>query len=94
MDKQGMRKMVLNLEKKITKNEQLRIKNADKPKLWVFYNIQYLKNHLSMAESDVELGDELKKLHVLATAPHLYPDFVQIGAPTSLLSLLAHENSG
>jgi beta-catenin-like protein 1 len=43
-------------------------------------------------ESEVELDEEIKKLHALATAPHLYPVLVSLNTVPSLLSLLSHEN--
>ena len=44
-------------------------------------------------ESEVELDEELKRMHLLAAAPELYADFVSLGALPSLLGLLAHENA-
>ena len=44
-------------------------------------------------ESEVDLDEELKKLHVLATAPELYPELVKHDSVVSLLHLLGHENS-
>lgn len=45
-------------------------------------------------ESEIELDEELKKLHLLSTAPRLYPLFIKLNSVTSLLNLLNHENSG
>jgi beta-catenin-like protein 1 len=45
-------------------------------------------------DSEVDLDEEIKKLHPLAAAPELYPDMVKLGALKSLSSLLTHENSG
>ncbi len=45
-------------------------------------------------ESEVELDEEVKKLHVLAATPELYPSFVKLGTMTSLIQLLLHENVG
>ncbi len=44
-------------------------------------------------ESEVDLDEEIKKLHVLATAPELYPELVKHDSIVSLLQLLGHENS-
>ena len=47
---------VLGLEKKLTKNIEMRMKHATTPRLF--------------AESEVDLDDEVKKLHELAIALH------------------------
>ncbi|KAH3766862.1 ARM repeat superfamily protein [Pelomyxa schiedti] len=79
LDKNTMRKMVLTLEKKINKATDTRAKYPDQEEKFI--------------QDEIELAEEVRKLQVLATAPALYADFVQIGAPTSLLSLLSHENT-
>lgn len=45
-------------------------------------------------DSEVELDEEIKKLHILAASPELYPVFIKLRAPESLLKLLMHENPG
>ena len=74
-----MKRMVLSIEKRINENMQLRTKYGDKPERFM--------------DSELELYQELKRLHVLATAPELYPTFVRTRCVPSLLGLLAHENS-
>jgi Catenin-beta-like, Arm-motif containing nuclear len=44
-------------------------------------------------ESEVDLDEEIKRLHVLATAPELYPELIRHNSLVSLLQLIAHENS-
>ncbi|KAK7071428.1 Beta-catenin-like protein 1, partial [Halocaridina rubra] len=44
-------------------------------------------------ESEIELNDALEELHVVATAPELYPVLVEVGTVKSLLSLLSHDNT-
>jgi len=44
-------------------------------------------------ESEIELDEAIKQLQTLAAAPELYEDFVKLGAITSLLGLLQHENT-
>ena len=44
-------------------------------------------------ESEIELDDHIKDLHVLATAPHLYNVLVSLGVVESLLGVLVHENT-
>jgi beta-catenin-like protein 1 len=43
-------------------------------------------------ESEVDLDEEIKKLHVLATAPQHYPILVNLNVVSSMIGLLAHEN--
>ena len=45
-------------------------------------------------ESEIELHDEIHKLHVLATVPEYYDCFVKLNAVSTALGLLNHENSG
>lgn len=78
LDATAVKKMVLGLEKKLTRNHEMRMKFADRP--------------AKFAESEVDLDDEIKKLHSLATAPELYPELVKSNAHCSLLELLKHEN--
>lgn len=44
-------------------------------------------------ESEVELHETLQELHIIATNPDLYQLMVDLGAVTSLLELLYHENT-
>lgn len=71
--------MLASLERKINRNLELRMKFPGEPAKFV--------------ESELDLDEELKKLHVLATAPELYPELVKHDSIVSLLQLLAHENS-
>ena len=79
IDENSMKRMVLSIEKRINENMQLRTKYADTPERFM--------------DSELELYQELKRLHALATAPELYPTFVRTRCVPSLLGLLAHENS-
>ena len=45
-------------------------------------------------ESELDVHDEIQKLHVIATAPELYSILVQQNAIQTMLGLLSHENSG
>lgn len=45
------------------------------------------------AESEVELDLAIKKFHNLATARHLYGEFVRLGAHNTFVELLMHENA-
>lgn len=45
-------------------------------------------------DSELDLNDEIQKLHVIATVPHLYQNIVDVNAVGTILGLLSHENSG
>lgn len=45
-------------------------------------------------DSELDLDEELKKLHALAAAPELYPQVVKLGSLASIIQLLLHENPG
>jgi len=75
----SLRQLLVSLEKKITKNQKMRMKFADAPDRFM--------------ESEVELHEELQDLFAVAASPELYPVLVQSGAVGSLLGLLTHENT-
>ena len=79
LDVTGVKKMLLNFEKKVFKNQELRIKHADAPEKFM--------------ESEVDLHEEIEKLHVLATVPELYPTIVDMNCLHTTIGLLNHENS-
>ena len=79
LDEASIKRMVLSLEKKYAKNQELRIKHSDIPQKFM--------------ESEIELHVELGKCMILATYPTLYPVFVSSGGIKLLLGLLSHENS-
>jgi len=79
VDENSMKRMVLSIEKRINENMQMRMKYPDKPEKFM--------------DAEIELYQELKRLHSLAAAPELFPVFVKTRCVTSLLGLLAHENS-
>lgn len=79
MDEAGLKKMILVFEKRVLKNQEMRIKfpeQADK-----------------FMESEIELHTALQELHSIATVPDLYPVFVELNAISSLLELLSHQNT-
>lgn len=79
MDETKLKRLVLAFEKRATKNQELRIKFPDEPTKFL--------------SSEVELHDTIQDLRTLATAPDLYPTFVDLQCVPSLLGLLSHENS-
>lgn len=45
-------------------------------------------------ESELELNDVIQEMHVIATVPELYHILVDLNTVTSLMQLVAHENTG
>merc|ERR1719468_858603 len=79
LDESKSKRMVLNFEKKVAKNQELRIKFPDDPAKFM--------------NSDVELHDAVQEMRVVATAPDLYPILVDMECVATLLGLLSHENA-
>uniref|UniRef100_A0A1E1XQJ8 Beta-catenin-like protein 1 N-terminal domain-containing protein n=1 Tax=Amblyomma sculptum TaxID=1581419 RepID=A0A1E1XQJ8_AMBSC len=74
-----VKKLILNFEKKVLKNQELRIKYPDLPEKFM--------------DSEVELNDILQEMHIVATQPEFYPILVELNAVQSILGLLSHENT-
>ena len=79
IDAVWLRKMILNFEKRITKNAELRAKFEDQPQRFI--------------ESEGDLDADIKGLSILSEHTQLYPELVKLGAVDSLVGLLAHENT-
>ena len=79
IDAGWLRKTVLNFEKRITKNAELRAKYEDDPQKFM--------------ASESDLDSDIKTLSILSQYPELYQEFVKLGSATSLVGLLAHENT-
>ncbi|CAM9638437.1 unnamed protein product [Ectocarpus fasciculatus] len=79
VDATGVKQLLLLLERKINRNQMMRVKFPEQPARFV--------------DSEVELDAAIKSLSVVAAAPELYPALVDAGAVTSLLGLLTHENT-
>ncbi|XP_058059236.1 beta-catenin-like protein 1 [Anopheles bellator] len=79
LDESGLKKMLLLFEKRVLKNQEMRIKFPD--------------NAEKFMESEIELNDAIQELHSVATVPDLYPLLVELNGVASLLELLSHQNS-
>ena len=79
IDESTVKKMVLNLEKKHAKNQELRIKHTEQPERFM--------------DSEIELHVEIGKCLTIATQPQVYPVFVECGGVKLVISLLSHPNS-
>lgn len=74
-----LKQLLLTFEKKITQNQKLRMKFGDEPEKFM--------------ESEFDLHQSLQALHLVAAYPHLFPTLLQSGSLTSLLGMVAHENT-
>ncbi|KAG5950927.1 hypothetical protein E4U53_004163 [Claviceps sorghi] len=79
IDAVWLRKTMLNFEKHITKNAELRAKYADDPQKFI--------------GSEADLDADIKGLSILTEHPELYDELVRLGSVNSLVGLLAHENT-
>merc|ERR1711894_97943 len=79
LDETELKKMILKFEKKVSKNQEMRIKFPDVPEKFM--------------ESEVELNENIQEMHVVATVPHLYHVLIELNSVQTLLQLLNHENT-
>jgi beta-catenin-like protein 1 len=79
LDVRGLKKLVLAFERKLRDNLEARMKYADQPDKFM--------------ESEVDLDDEVKKMHALAANPDLYPELVKLNSVGSIIGLLSHDNT-
>ncbi|KAM3449846.1 hypothetical protein MY5147_009625 [Beauveria neobassiana] len=79
IDSGWLRKTVLNFEKHIAKNAELRAKFESEPQKFI--------------TSEADLDADIKSLSILAEYPELYAEFVRLGCTDSLVGLLTHENT-
>lgn len=79
IDAAWLKKTALSFEKHITKNAELRAKYEDEPPRFM--------------ASETDLDSDIKTLSILSQYPELYLEFVRLGCVSSLVGLLAHENT-
>ncbi|RDX70409.1 Beta-catenin-like protein 1, partial [Mucuna pruriens] len=79
LDLRTLKKHVLSFERRLKENIEARLKYPNQPDRF--------------ADSEVELHEELQKLKVLAGAPELYPDLVNLNVVPSIVDLLNHDNT-
>ncbi|KAK3947599.1 Catenin-beta-like protein [Pseudoneurospora amorphoporcata] len=79
IDLTWLKKTALNFEKRITRNAELRARHEDDPSKFI--------------DSEADLDASIKALSILSEHPDLYADFARLGCVSSLVSLLAHENT-
>lgn len=79
LDLKALKKLVLAFERRLKDNIEARLKYPNQPDRF--------------ADSEIELHEELQKLKVLAGAPELYPDLVNLNVVPSVVDLLNHDNT-
>ncbi|XP_052822052.1 beta-catenin-like protein 1 isoform X1 [Octopus bimaculoides] len=79
LDEIALKRMLLQFEKRVYKNQEMRVKFPDMPEKFM--------------ESEMELNDVLHEMHVVATVPALYHVLVELNTVQSLLQLLTHDNT-
>lgn len=79
LDANGVKRMLLKVERAISKNQNARAKYHDQPARFL--------------DTEIELDTELKALRSLAAAPDQYNVLVRSDSLKSFMSLLSHENS-
>ena len=78
-DAGAVKRMLLSLEKKVLKNQEMRVKFPDMPEKFM--------------ESEIELNIEIQKLHEIATVPKHYPLLIETNSLQTMLGLISHDNS-
>nr|CAG4641582.1 EOG090X03ST [Eurycercus lamellatus] len=79
LDENSLKRMILNFDKRVLKNQELRVKFPDSPEKFM--------------DSELELHEAIQQLHALATVPELYLVAVEQKLIPTLLGLLSHDNS-
>ena len=79
IDLPWLKRTMINFERKINKNAELRAKFEDEP--------------MKFVGSEADLDAEIKGLTILSEHGELYPEFMKSGSVGSLVGLLAHENT-
>ena len=78
IDERGIKRIVAGLERRVRKNQELRMKYADSPDKFM--------------ESELEVHEILQKLLALAGEAELYVQLLAHASVPLILSLLHHEN--
>ena len=79
LDSNSLKQSLINFEKKINKNQMMRMKYPNEPEKFM--------------DSEVDLNSEINDLYALAASPELYKIFIDNGSMESVLGMLAHENT-
>jgi len=77
----SVRQLLSNLDKKIHKNQKMRMKYSDEPEKFM--------------ESELELHQQIEELHILATSPELFSILYEVESHglANIVNLISHENT-
>ena len=79
LDETSLKRLLLQFERKVLKNQEFRIKFADDPTKFM--------------DTEVELFEVIQEMHIISTQPELYKILVDLNILPTLMGLLSHENS-
>lgn len=91
-DEHAVRRLILQLEKRILKNREMRIKHSDEAHKFMDSELEL--NVAVQVDYHSRLNHVVfQEMHAIATQPDLYELLVENNAIGSLLQLLSHENT-
>nr|XP_043608435.1 beta-catenin-like protein 1 [Erigeron canadensis] len=79
VDIKTLKKLVLSFERRFHENIAARLKFPENPE--------------KFADSEIELHQDIENMKILAGAPELYPELINLNAVPSLMDLLNHDNT-
>lgn len=79
LDVTAIKRMLLGFEKQVLKNQEMRVKFPNQPEKFM--------------ESELELNEEIQRLHVISTVPQFYGVIIEVNIIQTLIGLLSHDNS-
>jgi beta-catenin-like protein 1 len=75
----SLKQLLLSFEKKITKNQKMRVKHYDEPEKFMV--------------SELELHAAIGELDIIAASPELYPILIEGNSMRIILGMITHENT-
>lgn len=79
LDENAVKRLILQFEKRVSKNQEMRIKFPDHPEKFM--------------ESEIELNMIIQEMHVIATVPEHYHVLIDLNSCSTMIQLLNHENT-
>jgi beta-catenin-like protein 1 len=79
LDETAVKKLCQQLDKKLKKNQEMRVKHAGNPE--------------NFMQSEIDLNMAVQEMNAVATTPSLYGKMVEMGISQIIINLLAHENT-
>lgn len=101
LDERGVKKLIVNFEKRALKNQEMRIKFPGIFKVIkhfsdaIFINQKFcaIDQPEKFMESEVDLNVAIQELHAIATVPHLYNIFIELNVVENFIQMMNHENT-